>query len=194
MAREQFAGAQFIEQEVRFAPGGVAQATPAFSFIDISDKPLKSTVVRDGKEVPFVQLNQAVVEQFVGSAVSVSAEVPRVVSQSVPAGAKVPRGASVNLVLAPRNKIPVGVFAGGHPAFAALAGVRNVDDLVTTFLTATVANAVLDFDAPDKVPEATRTVIANELLAKGVTIDPNDKARDFAAAFNTLKGAAVFGK
>ena len=64
--------------------------------IDVSDKPLKSNVVRQGKQVPAVALDQKIVDMFVTPDVIVSPTLaPRVVSQSIAPGIKV-RAASTS--------------------------------------------------------------------------------------------------
>lgn len=162
----------------------------SFKVIDVSEKPLKPNVVREGKQVPFVQLNKDIVEAVIAPDVIVRpGQAPRVVRQSIPAGTKVARGASVDLVLAPRQRIPGGVFVGGHNGFAQ----RNVEDIVGSVLEdEAVVSAVLDFEEPADLPPQGRRVVEAALQNADIAIDDEDPTRSFAAAFRTLKGAAAF--
>jgi hypothetical protein len=158
--------------------------------IDVSDRPLKPNVVRRGKQVPFVELDQGIVESIIGPGVIVQpGQAPRVVSQSIPPGTKVARGAGVDLVLAPRRRIPGGIFRGGHAGFKD----RNVEEIVGTLLANDVVfSAVLDFEDPADLPPPSRQAIEAELEGADIAVDESDSSRDFAAAFRVLKGAAAY--
>jgi hypothetical protein len=165
------------------APGGL-------KVIDVSDKPMKSNVVRQGKQVPAVALDPRIVDTFVTPDVIVTPILaPRVVSQSIAAGIKVTKGASVDIMLAPRNTIPIDVIVGIHEGFRG----RNVGGVVDTILTQPeVVGAVLDFETAAEVPAPQRAVIEAALASNNIGIVPDDSKRNFDAAFRTLKGAAAF--
>jgi hypothetical protein len=158
--------------------------------IDVSEQPLKSNVVRQGKLVPAVALDQKIVDAFVTPDVIVTPTLaPRVVSQSIPPGVKVARGASIDIVMAPRNTIPIDIIVGVHEGFRGF----NVGGVVDAMLgQPEVANAVLDFEEPEQVPAASRAAIEQALAANDIGIVADDPKRDFNAAFRTLKGAAAF--
>lgn len=162
----------------------------AVKVIDVSDQPVKPNVVRQGKQVPAVAIDQKIVDTFITPDVIVAPQlVPRVVSQSIAPGVKVARGASVDLVMAPRTTIPVDVIVGLHEGFRG----RNIGSVVDTILAAPeVTNAVLDFETAADVPASTRAVIEQALAANEIGIVPDDAKRNFDAAFRTLKGAAAF--
>jgi hypothetical protein len=174
-------------RQITGAKFGVDQS---FKVIDVSEKPLKPNVVRAGKQVPFVALNKNIVDALIAPDVIVQpGQAPRVVSQSIPAGTKVARGASVDLVLAPRSRIPGGVFAGGHAALAE----RNVDDIISGVLVNdTVLAAVLDFDDPAELPAQSRAAVEAALEGADIPIDDADPKQSFGAAFLSLKGAAAY--
>jgi hypothetical protein len=158
--------------------------------IDVSDKPLKPNVVRQGKQVPAVALDPRIVDTLLGPEVIITpGQAPRVVSQSVPAGTKIAKGASIDISLAPRTTIPIDVITGFHPGFAG----TNIGGIVDTILSnRQVSDAVLDFDTAAEVPEATRAAIRTTLQGSNIGIDDADPARSFDAAVRTLKGAAAF--
>ena len=158
--------------------------------IDVSDKPLKSNVVRQGKQVPAVALDQKIVDTFVTPDVIVSPTLaPRVVSQSIAPGIKVAKGASVDITLAPRNTIPIDVIVGVHEGFRG----RNVGGVVDTILTQPeVFGAVLDFETAAEVPAPQRAAIEAALASNNIGIVADDPKRNFDSAFRTLKGAAAF--
>jgi hypothetical protein len=158
--------------------------------IDISDKPLKSNVVRQGRQVPAVALDPRAVDAILGPEVIITpGQAPRVVSQSIPPGTKVARGAGVDISLAPRSTIPIDVIVGFHPDFRG----KNVGGVVEVILAnRQVSDAVLDFDNAADVPAATRAVIEQTLTTNQVGINNDDPTRSFEAAFLTLKGVAAF--
>ena len=168
----------------------VSSSGSGLKVIDVSDQPLKSNVVRQGKLVPAVALDPKIVDTFVTPDVIVTPTLaPRVVSQSIAPGVKVARGASVDIILAPRNTIPIDVIVGVHEGFRG----RNVGGVVDTILTRPeVVSAVLDFETAEEVPAAQRAVIEEALSSNDIGIVAGDAKRDFDAAFRTLKGAAAF--
>lgn len=187
--------ATFDESRVKLTSGAQLKSTTTsasqlLKVIDVSDQPLKSNVVRKGKLVPSVELDPRIVDAVISPDVIVQpGESPRVVSQSIPPGTKVARGASVDLVLAPRTRIPGGIFRGGHAGFMAL----NVQDIVGNLLVNdAVFAAVVDFDDPDDLPANSRAAITAALDGVGIGVVETDPTQDFAAAFRSLKGAAAF--
>ena len=167
-----------------------SSASSGLKVIDVSDKPMKSNVVRQGKQVPAVALDQKIVDTFVTPDVIVTPTLaPRVVSQSIAPGVKVARGAGVDIVLAPRNTIPVDVIVGVHEGFRG----RNIGGVVDSILTRPeVVSAVLDFETAEEVPAAERAAIEQVLASNNIGIVPDNSKRNFDAAFRTLKGAAAF--
>jgi hypothetical protein len=158
--------------------------------IDVSDKPLKSNVLRQGKQVPAVELNRRIVDAFATADKVVTPTLaPRVVSQSIAPGVKVAKGASVDITLAPRHTIPIDIIVGWHEGF----GERTVGGVIEEILNKPdVVEAVLDFEEPEQVPAASRAAIEQALAANNIGIVADDPKRDFNAAFRTLKGAAAF--
>ena len=158
--------------------------------IDVSDQPVKSNVLRQGKQVPTVTLDPKVISSFITPDVILPPQqAPRVVSQSIAPGIKVAKGATIDIVLAPRNIIPIDVIAGAHKGFVG----RDMGGVIDTFLAKPeILNAVLDFDTAAEVPSATRTAIEKELTDNNISIVADDNTQNFDAAFRTLKGAAAF--
>jgi hypothetical protein len=171
------------------ALAGAATPTPV-RVIDLSEKSLKPNIVREGAQVPVVTLDPDLLKQIVRPDTIIDArEAARVVSQSVPPGTRVKKGATIDLVLAARFQIPVSVIAGAHRDLAP----QNLDQINKGLLAdPIVAELVKKFEKPEDVPAEQRAALEGKLKSGGVTLDPADPSRTYAAAFNTLKGASAF--
>ena len=114
---------------------------------------------------------------------------PRVVSQTVPAGAKVLPGTAVDLVLARTSDIPISIFQHPH---------RDLKNLTLNALTdgllqdTTARQTLLSFSNPADVPSAAKAQLVTQFAAQGVNIDEASADSGFAAAFNTARGALAF--
>ena len=99
-------------------------------FIDLSEKPARAKVVREGFQVPPVAFDAQKATFLIDNLVTVTPKFsPRVVSQSIRAGTKVPEGTVVDLILAPKDSIPFGVFEDLHADLKDKT-LNHVDDLV----------------------------------------------------------------
>src|SRR5262249_54516983 len=113
-------------QSINLTRASVAAAAASVEFIDLSEQATKAQIVRQGFDVPAVLLDQRRVDQVVGDLTQIpQQELPRVVSQSITSGTRVPAGTVVDLVLAPRNRIPFSVFDNVHLDLA----TRNLDSI-----------------------------------------------------------------
>jgi hypothetical protein len=168
---------------------GTSTPTPV-KVIDLSEKSLKPNIVREGVQVPVVTLDPDLIKQIVRPDTLIDArESSRVVSQSIPPGTRVKKGATIDLVLAARFQIPVSVISGAHKDLAP----QNLDQINKGLLIdPIIADVVKRFEKPEDVPVETRTALEERLKKGGVTLDPADPGRTYAAAFNTLKGASAF--
>jgi hypothetical protein len=166
-----------------------AQTAQNVEFVDLSQTSAKAKIVRQGFDVPDVKLDPKKVDQFVGDLTQVPPkDLPRVISQAVPAGTKVAAGTVVDLVLAPRSKIPFNVFDGVHMDLAA----KNLDAIDGLFADPAAKKTLLTYAAPEDVPEAEKAQLKTALQAVGVTVDETNPNRTFAKAFNSARGGIAF--
>lgn len=166
-----------------------AQAGSAVEFVDLSAKPTKAKIVRQGFDVPEVQLDTKKVDQFVGDLTQIlPKDLPRVVSQAVPAGTKVVAGTVVDLVLAPRTKIPFDVFSGVHMDLAA----KNLDAIDPLFANAAARKTLQTYDSADAVPQAEKDALKTAFQSVGITVDESNPNRTFQKAFDSARGGMAF--
>jgi hypothetical protein len=169
--------------------GQVSVRAGAVEFVDLSREPTKAKIVRQGYQVPSVALDLAKVERFVGDLAQVPlGELPRVVSQSVPAGTKVAAGAVVDLVLAPRARIPFAVFDEVHADLV----TKQLDAIDGLYANATVKKALLTYASAGEVPQAERAVLTQQFASVGVTVDDQDPTRSFERAVASARGGLTF--
>src|SRR5581483_11253623 len=107
------------------AIGGAARAASVaglttsqpIKVIDVSERPAVANVIRNGKQVPAVEVSQTDLQNWLNVGVIGPIEdLRRVVTQSVPPGTRVARNTSVDIVLAEPAIIPVGVLQQPHRA------------------------------------------------------------------------------
>lgn len=158
--------------------------------LEVSAAPAKAKVVREGYQVPPVGLNKQAADFFIDNLRPLDPkQTPRVVTQSIPAGTKVTRGTTVDLVLAPPSDIPFDIFDNVHKDLKQ----RSVSDLVDTMLqNTTVRQTLLKYDKPEDVPTADKALLQAEFNKVQVTIDEAQPDTGFAAAFNSARGALAF--
>src|SRR5687767_6255678 len=83
--------------------------------IDLSEKTKTAKVVREGFEVPQVPLDKTKAVFAIENMVTVlPRSMPRVVSQSIQPGTKVPPGTVIDFVVVPKTDIPFNIFEGVH--------------------------------------------------------------------------------
>jgi hypothetical protein len=158
-------------------------------FIDISDKPTKAKVVREGFEVPTVVLDEKKTTFVLDNLPTVLPRFsPRVVSQSIPPGTKVTPGTVVDLILAPKDAIPFEIFDNVHADLKTRA-LSHVDDVVENVA---VREVLLRRDTASEVTAEEKQLLVTEFQKKGVTVNEADSTRTFARAFDSVRGAAAF--
>jgi hypothetical protein len=157
--------------------------------VDVSDRPAKVNVVREGFTVPPAAINEQRAAGFLEDLVQLPPQqTPRVVSQNIPAGTKVTAGTVVDLVLAPKQIIPWDIFENVH---AGVAG--QFLPAADAALSNTQARQILlKYDDPADVPETERAVLTNALQGTPLQVDPEDPDRGFDRAFSTGRNALTF--
>jgi hypothetical protein len=169
-----------------------AVANPVL-MIDVGDQAAQAAITRDGAPVPVIDIPQNNLQNLhlVPPVFS-----PRVVSQSVPAGTRVPQGASVDLVLASPFILPISIIPKIHPYFLGPAGQApfTLAQVYTQFIQNNAGmRGVLtrNTTAPDiSSADGQAIVQAFQALSPPVTLSSPD---DVAGAFTALQAAMTFG-
>ena len=161
--------------------------TVGTNLIEIGEtKAQKSVIVRDGKRVATPNVIDEQVEFLVTALPGATrTEVPRVISQSPQAGTFVKRGTKVNLVYAPPNKVPIGIFADTLAALAERP-ITAVGPLLDNPL---VHEVITTYETPDDVPEAKRKQVV-ELVSQQLDVSVSEE--NFEQAFGTLLAGLAF--
>jgi hypothetical protein len=164
--------------------------TETVTFIDISDKPLKAPIVREGKQVPDVAFDPTRLADWIGGTVVVDRPLaPRVISQSIRPGTRVPRGTTVDLVLASRLNLPMDLLPEIHERFRD----RTIDAVVTDFLQdPRVRDIVTRYDDPTTLAGEDRQFLQSFIQERNIPIVADDPRQNFDAAFRSLRGAEAF--
>jgi hypothetical protein len=169
----------------------MAEARKGKVFIEVSDTPLTSTVVRSGRAVPVAQVNRAQAEEWVGRIIAENPrDVSHVVQQSIAAGSVVPKGTVIDLVLAPVGQVPVYIFANAHSDLAE----RGVYDLITSaaLQDGDVVDILTRRTHADELSDGERRVVEGALRQLDIEIDDADPRRSLAAAYDTARNALSF--
>lgn len=158
--------------------------------VEVANQPIKARVVREGFQVPPIQLdNQAATFFFDNLPVLPPRQAPRVVTQSIKPGTKVTAGTVVDLVLAPSRIIPFDIFEGVH---ADLKG-RNLTTLLDGMLQDPVARqSLLKYDTVEELPQAERAALTASFASANVGVDDAVPERSFESAFNSARAALAF--
>jgi len=161
----------------------------AVQFVDVSDKPAQAKIVRGGFPVPPVAVDPAAAGFFINQLIPIPTfQLPRVISQSVPAGTKVTSGTVVDLMLAPREIIPLDILPNLHPDLKGKA-VPVLDPVLND---PAIRQILLNNTDPTSVGATDKTTLTNALKTAGVNVNEADATRNFASAFNAARGALAF--
>ncbi|HVR99850.1 MAG TPA: PASTA domain-containing protein [Thermoanaerobaculia bacterium] len=185
---DEFSSGRFTINPDLFLAGGqftTASATNLGTFVDVGAA-VSPTVTRAGRVLPHVEIDPAVFDHVLIPLQPL--QQVRVVAQTPPAGTRLPRGATVDLVLAPVGQIPFDVFKDTHADFKG----RALGDLQPVLADARVRD-IVDRNATGKdVSAGDREFLVGQLRQSGVEIRDEDPQRSFDRAFQTVKGATAF--
>jgi hypothetical protein len=158
--------------------------------IEIGEEPVKSTIVRNGTVVATPAVDTLKVDALIDKLIPVEpANSPRVISQSVRPGTRVPKGTAIDLVLVPPADLNIGIIAEAH-----LDLIARPVTAVTAVINNPVVLAILDkYDDPTKITDADKTALSQAAAPLDIAVesDPQSK-RSAGALFNALKGARAF--
>lgn len=156
--------------------------------IDVGDKPVRSTVLRDGREVKAPVLIPEKVFEFVDRLPPVNRfTIPRVLTQGIAPGVKVARGTVVDITCVPATAIKVGLLETSHVALRerTVATVANVinDDLATV---------LSGHESASSLTQADRTKVQTAFNQLQITTDDTRADSSFETAYQTLRDVHVF--
>ncbi|MCU0584490.1 MAG: hypothetical protein MUC46_00280 [Desulfobacterales bacterium] len=159
-------------------------------FIDLTQKAAKAKVVREGYQVPAAAFDKNKADfAFDQFEVLPPRSLPRVVSQSVPAGTKVTRGTVVDLVLVPGQSVPFDIFDGVHADFKG----KTVHFMTENMLAdAKTRQIFLKYEDPDDLPTADKALLQSQFTQSGISLDESVEDKSFNAAYRTARGALAF--
>jgi len=164
-------------------------AASSVELVDLSKTATVAKIVRQGFDVPAVTFDPRKVEQFIGGLdIVIPKDVPRVVSQSIATGTKVAKGTVVDLVLAPRTKIPFEIFPNLHLDLA----TKKLADFEMLLTDSTVKKTLLTYDSPDIVPISEKENLKTQFLRAGITVDETNPGKTFDKAFQSVRNAMAF--
>jgi hypothetical protein len=162
-------------------------ATPGTVFVELGAASQQANVSRNGVAVPVVDVNPDALKAALGGTTPV---VAKVVSQSIPTGVSVAKGASVDLVLAEPSSINVSVLQNAYEPLA----TQSLDAVYKSIVRDNPAvqsvlarnSSSTGLSTADQATLTTALDNANASLGTGAgqTID---------AAFSTLQAAFTFG-
>jgi hypothetical protein len=158
--------------------------------VDLSPEPAKAKVVREGYQVPRAKLDTQKTGFLLDGLVIVPPQqTPRIVTQSIAPGSKVPQGTSVDVVLAGTDVIPFDIFEEVHED---LKGRHLAELLDTTLQNSQLRKTLLQYERAEDVPLGEKQALILALETVNVGIDDQDDTRSFKRAFESARSALAF--
>ena len=160
-------------------------------FVELDDEPAKANVLRDGKLVPSVIPEQTLVLEALGNLTIVQpTKTPRVLNQSIEPGVRVAEGTAVDLILAPRDDVNLGIFTDIHIATADISIGKFVGNILQSN---ELVNLALKYEKAVDVSETDKSRMT-QLLSDTAELNVDDTAagQTFEHAFNSMQVALAF--
>ena len=156
-------------------------------FVELGESAKAAQIAREGVAIPVVRVDRTALDDFL---VGKERVVAKVVSQSVQAGALVPTGTAVDVVLAEPRRLPVDILEEFHVGLAE----RTIGNVYDTFIrnNEDVRRVIARNATPETLSDSERAVIASAFDQAEVGIG-TDAATGVQAAFKTLQAAYTFG-
>jgi hypothetical protein len=169
------------------ASGSVRAAPPSTVFVELGEAAQKAQIARDGVGVPQVTLNVDALDDLLAGRPQL---VTKVVSQSIPPGTAVPRGTTVDVVLAQPGVLPIDVIRDPHLSLTGRSLATVYDDFVRD--NPGVRNVLARNETAATLSTADRGVIEAAFAAREVPIS-DEPGRTIDQAFGSLQAAFTFG-
>jgi hypothetical protein len=167
---------------------GIALTRVESRVVDVGAATVIPTVVRGGEEVKSPQLNLDKVSDLVTRLVPITRiKVPRVVSQSIPAGTRIPKGTPVDLVLIPVSDIDFSLLTTVHDDLKA----KTIDSMLPLVSDPAIV-PILQKDSVDNLTDAEKATLTSKLAPLGVTVDNTVPGKSLSLAFQSLQSAKAF--
>lgn len=160
-------------------------------FVDLTEEPAKANVLREGKLVPSVTPEKSKVLEALGELDIVQpTQTPRVLNQSIEPGVRVTAGTSIDLVMAPRDDVKLGIFTDIHTGTAEKSIGSFVNDLEKSH---ELVNLALKYEKAAEVNDTDKARMT-ALLAEntGVQVDEAAAGQGFEQAFKSMQVALAF--
>jgi hypothetical protein len=154
--------------------------------IDIGGKVETPHVVRDGREIPVVAIEEEKLEEYTQDKAK---QVTVVLKQSIKPGTRVPKGTAVELTLAPPSDIPGNIVTGGHKG---LAGATMGQMQQLYFEDRALEQAISAHAKISDMDPGEKQVLSDALEANGVPIVAGDPTQDLEAALTMLRAVYAF--
>ncbi|HEV8249655.1 MAG TPA: hypothetical protein VGQ15_06745 [Gaiellaceae bacterium] len=181
-----------MEEGATEAPAPVAAAPmraapPPTVFVELGEAAQKAQIARDGVGVAPIPIDADALQNLIVGRPQV---VTKVVSQSVAPGTAVPRGTSVDIVLAQPGVLPIDVIRDPH---LSLSG-RTLSNVYTSFVrdNPAVRNVLARNESAETLSDSDRGVIEAAFQAQEVPIT-SEPGQTIDHAFRSLQAAFTFG-
>ena len=156
-------------------------------FVNLGAAAAAANIARDGVSVPALSIDPS---RLVDAVPNFTVLENRVVAQSVAPGTPVPKGTSIDLVMASPFWLPIGIVPNTHVALQQ----RSMQDLYQAVIAPTPAlrGVLARNSSPDTLSTDDKATIQSVLAQQNVGIDDANPSTGFAAAFTALQAAATF--
>jgi hypothetical protein len=167
--------------------GSAFRSPPSTVFVNLGAAAAAANIARDGVTVPILTIDPS---RLIAAMPNFTLLEDRVVAQSVAPGTPVPKGTSIDLVLASPLGLPVGIVPNTHSGLQQ----QTMQSLYQTMVAPLPAiRGVLARNAtPDTLSTDDKAAIQGVLSQNDIGVDDTNPATSFAAAFTALQAAATF--
>ena len=168
-----------------------ARTTNQTVFVELGNKPAKTNIVRDGYAVPSIRPDDNRLDVLLsGLKIILPTKTPRVLDQAIAPGTRVSVCTEVDLILAPRSDINIGIFDNIHVD----AAQSNIDEILEKVKDQKqLQDLVLKYDKADDVIDSDRVILGN-LIGEftGLEISEDKPGQGFGNAYNTMRTVYAF--
>jgi len=167
--------------------GNVFRSPAATVFVNLGAAAAAANIARNGVTVPILTIDPS---RLIDAMPNFTLLEDRVVAQSVAPGTPVPKGTSIDLVLASPLGLPVGIVPNTHSGLQQ----QTMQSLYQTMVAPlpAIRGILARNSAPDTLTADDKAAIQGVLSQNDIALDDTNPATSFAAAFTALQAAATF--